>query len=536
MAISLEKIVNNFIDVKDFDYNRKFSRVARIHKYWSRKPWFIVREYVKKYSEPGEKILDPFCGSGIIGLEAILSGRHFVGYDLNPFASFLAKNTLNIDYDSDSVSRDISLLEERISKKIMNLYHVGNDKYILYTIQGHKNHQNYNAVISNKLFQDKEKIFLKEKDLNPKIRFPRSLEFPDKSFPKKFYKDRFSYKGVDKVSDMFTRRNLLSLALLNDAIQKAKLKNKDLFILAFTNTLLHVSKLKAENVRPLSVNNFWIPDDFIEENVWWRFLDRLKNVQLAKETIVERNEENKSGIAGKFNIYNKSSLKMKEVKNKSIDYLITDPPYGDTIQYSELSYIWNCWLEKDFKIKEEVIINPAQEKSFDDYQNQLKLFIAEAKRVLKKEGYFTLTFQNKDLHIWISVAELIRDSGMDLIDISSYSTFGNPYNKSWSKFSPKSDFYVTFKNTGREVTKKNKRIHPEEIARDIIAYFDDNNGALFNLNKAYDLFVAVVLSKIFEGYSVHSYEKLDVKKIIDLFQKIIESNYGNIQKRLFQNI
>ncbi len=225
MAISLEKIVNNFIDVKDFDYDRKFSRVARIHKYWSRKPWFIVKEYVKKYSEPGEKILDPFCGSGIIGLEAILSSRHFVGYDLNPFASFLAKNTLNIDYDSDSVSRDISLLEERISKKIMNLYHVSNDKYVLYTIQGHKNHQNYNAVISNKLFQDKEKIFLKEKDLNPKIRFPRSLEFPDKSFPKKFYKDRFSYKGINKVSDMFTRRNLLSLALLNDAIQKTKLKN-----------------------------------------------------------------------------------------------------------------------------------------------------------------------------------------------------------------------------------------------------------------------------------------------------------------------
>jgi DNA modification methylase len=536
MAISLEKIVNNFVDVKDFDYDRKFSRVTRLHKYWSRKPWFIVGEYVRKYSSTNEKVLDPFCGSGIIGLEAILSGRHFVGYDLNPFATFLAENTLNTDYDASSVNHDFALLKKEISRKIMDLYHVGGNEYILYTVMGHKNTQNYNAVISDKLFKKKEKVVLEEKKLNPRIRFPKDLNFPDKSFPEKFYKDRFSYKGVSKVSDMFTKRNLLSLALLYDTIQRSKLINKDLFVLAFTNTLLHASKLKAENVRPLSVNNFWIPDDFIEENVWWRFLDRLKNVQLAKEVVAERNKKNNSNAVGNFKIYNKSSLKMKEVENKSVDYLITDPPYGDTIQYSELSYIWNCWLGKNFKIKDEVVINPAQDKGISEYKNQLKLFINETKRVLKKGGYFTLAFQNKDLNIWIVVAELIRDNSMTLKDISSYSTFGNPYNKNWSKFSPKSDFYVTFQNTGRKINSKNKGVYPEEIAKDIVDYLGNNNGALFNLNKAYDLFVAVVLSKIFGGYVIYGCEKLNVEKVIGLFQQIIESNYGNIQKRLFQNI
>jgi len=533
MAISLEKIVNNFIDVKDCEHDRKFSRVTKLHKYWSRKPWFIVGEYIRKYSSTNEKVLDPFCGSGIIGLEAILSGRHFIGYDLNPFATFLAENLLNTDYDENSVNHDLVLLKKKISQRIMDLYHVGDDKYILYTIMGHKNTQNYNAVISDKLFKNKKKVVLEEKKLNPSIRFPKDLKFPDKAFPKRFYKDRFSYKGVNKVSDMFTKRNLLSLALLNDTIQRLKLINKDLFILAFTNTLLHVSKLKAENVRPLSVNNFWIPNDFIEENVWWRFLDRLNNVRLAKEVVAERNKKNNSNIVGKSKIYNKSSLKMKEVRNKSVDYLITDPPYGDTIQYSELSYIWNCWLRKDFKIKDEVIINPAQNKGFSEYQNQLKLFITEAKRVLKKDGYFTLAFQNKDLNIWIAVAELIRDSEMTLEDISSYSTFGNPYNKSWSKFSPKSDFYVTFQNTGRKINSKNKGVYPKEIAKDIVDYLGNNNGALFNLNKAYDLFVAVVLSKIFEGYTIYGCEKLNIEKVIDLFQQIIKSNCGNIQKRLF---
>jgi len=533
MSSDIKKIVGNLIDVKDFKYDRKFSRVARLHKYWSRKPWFIIDEYIKKYSREGDAVLDPFCGSGIIGLESIIAGRSFIGYDLNPFASFLANSSLDTRFEEEVFIQELNFLKKRVAKRIMNFYSYGKNKYILYTILGKGNKKNYNAVVSNKFFREKEKTIIDEKFLNPKIRFPKRLIYPDKYFPKKFYKDRFSYKGVSKVSDMFTKRNLLSLAILYDSIQNIKSDSKDLFMLAFTNTLLHVSKLKAENVRPLSVNNFWIPDDFIEENVWWRFVDRLNNIKLAKRVISKRVLQNDL-TPGKYKIYNKSSLKMKKISNNSIDYLITDPPYGDAIQYSELSYIWNCWLDKDFRIKEEVIINPVQNKGFDDYYDQLKLFISESKRVLKKDGYFTLAFQNKDLKIWVAIAELIRDQGMKLTDISSYNTFGNPYNKNWAKFSPKSDFYVTFKNTGKKIRTKKGGIYPEEIANDIVNYLGENNGSLFNLNKAYDLFVAVVLNKIFNGYKIYDYKKLNVENIIKLFERVIK--YGNIQARLFQNI
>ncbi|MFQ6062383.1 MAG: DNA methyltransferase, partial [Methanosarcinales archaeon] len=33
-----------------------------MHKYWARKPHNVVAEYIKKYSEEGEIVLDPFCG------------------------------------------------------------------------------------------------------------------------------------------------------------------------------------------------------------------------------------------------------------------------------------------------------------------------------------------------------------------------------------------------------------------------------------------------------------------------------------------
>ena len=48
--------------------------------------------------------------------------------------------------------------------------------------------------------------------------------------------------------------------------------------------------------------------------------------------------------------------------DKCVDYIFTDPPYGEAIQYSELSYVYNAWIENDYDIDEEVIINPCQNK------------------------------------------------------------------------------------------------------------------------------------------------------------------------------
>lgn len=534
MSLNISQIINNLIDVNDIKYDRKYSRVAKLHKYWSRKPWFVIDQYIEKYSKKNHLVLDPFCGSGIIGLQSVLADRNFIGYDLNPFAVFLTKNSLKISYNQISFENDLSAIEDAVSKKIMALYKTKN-KYILYTILGKKNSKDYNAVITDDNFRNKEKVSLPKSDLEPTVKLPKSLKYPDKDFPAKFYKDRFSYKGVSRVSDMFSKRNLLALALLYASINELPLKNKNLFMLAFTNTLLHVSKLKAENVRPLSVNNFWIPDDFIEENVWWRFIDRVKNVKMAKEVIAEKASQNEiSKPISK--IYNKSSLKMYEIKVASVDYLITDPPYGDTIQYSELSYIWNCWLEKEFDIENEVIINPVQKKGMNEYYNQLVSFIGEVKRVLKKDAYFTLAFHNKDLKIWIRLAELIRDHGMELVDISSYNTFGSPYNKNWAKFSPKSDFYVTFRNSQKEIKKFNqKRVYPHEIANEITKCLGKKNDKLFNLNKAYDLFVGVVISKIFDGFQMAEHERLSIENITNLFQEVAQHQNKEIaQQRLLK--
>jgi hypothetical protein len=54
----------------------------------------IARALISEFSEPGDKVLDPFSGSGVVPLEALLLGRSVIANDLNPYAVVLTRAKL----------------------------------------------------------------------------------------------------------------------------------------------------------------------------------------------------------------------------------------------------------------------------------------------------------------------------------------------------------------------------------------------------------------------------------------------------------
>ncbi len=62
-----------------------------IHPYPAMFHFLLVRRFIKDLSSEGEVVLDPFCGSGVSAVEAMLMGRNYVGYDINPLAVLIAK-------------------------------------------------------------------------------------------------------------------------------------------------------------------------------------------------------------------------------------------------------------------------------------------------------------------------------------------------------------------------------------------------------------------------------------------------------------
>ena len=56
-------------------------------------------------------------------------------------------------------------------------------------------------------------------------------------------------------------------------------------------------------------------------------------------------------------------------RSNSIDYIFTDPPYADKVQYGELNFIWEAWLDFDTTWHdEEIIVNEVRGKSVADWE------------------------------------------------------------------------------------------------------------------------------------------------------------------------
>lgn len=50
----------------------------------TQKPIALMEWIIKKYSKPGDTILDPFMGSGTTGVACVQTGRNFIGVELDP--------------------------------------------------------------------------------------------------------------------------------------------------------------------------------------------------------------------------------------------------------------------------------------------------------------------------------------------------------------------------------------------------------------------------------------------------------------------
>ena len=104
------------------------------------------------------------------------------------------------------------------------------------------------------------------------------------------------------------------------------------------------------------------------------------------------------------------------IKDQSVDYIYTDPPYGAKIPYLDLSTLWNSWLklevtEEDFQL--EAIEGGEHNKSENEYSFLLKASIEEMYRVLKFNRWMSFVFAHKDPKFWHLIVETAEKVGFE---------------------------------------------------------------------------------------------------------------------------
>ena len=152
-----------------------------------------------------------------------------------------------------------------------------------------------------------------------------------------------------------------------------------------------------------------------------------------------------------------------------IDYVFTDPPYGGSVQYFELSTLWAAWLKMGLNYRDEITINQQQKKSFDYYHRMLTAAFRQVHNVLKPGKYMTVTFHSTDIKVWTSIIKAVVLAGFDLEKII-YQPPARPSAKGLLQpyGSAVGDYYIRFTKPAKRINKHSVAISEERYKRIII--------------------------------------------------------------------
>ncbi|MGD1712507.1 DNA methyltransferase [Dapis sp. BLCC M172] len=108
---------------------------------------------------------------------------------------------------------------------------------------------------------------------------------------------------------------------------------------------------------------------------------------------------------------------------KSVDAVITDPPYFDFVHYSELSDFFFAWLSPvlkdsypEFTKYDSSDRGEVQDKDHHIFARQLGAVFSECRRVLKDDGVLVFSFHHSKVEGWAAICQAITIAEMVVIE------------------------------------------------------------------------------------------------------------------------
>ncbi|MBI2867002.1 MAG: type I restriction enzyme HsdR N-terminal domain-containing protein [Chloroflexi bacterium] len=343
-----------------------------VHGYFTKQVWKVVRTYIETLTQRGDVVLDPFGGSGVTLVEALLLGRKAIHIDLNPLSIFIVKNLIE----------PVDLVE------------------------------------LGEAFQEIRKEY-KAKEPKTDEQVQRALK-------------RYSYPhntmlpknaDVDTVEKLFTPKQLAQLALLRHLIRKRNPEPvQDALLLMFSgllnkiNLTYHSSEGRSEGRGDSGVFRYYryrIAPKPAAVDVMRYFKSRLERVIAAKKELAPFIT---CKTVQDATIRQGTATDLHDIPDESVDYIYTDPPYGSKIPYLDLSVMWNAWLDlpvTDKDYENEAIEGGEHNKTKQDYSNLLAASIQEMARVLKYDRWMSFVFAHQNPAYWHLIVDSAEKAGFE---------------------------------------------------------------------------------------------------------------------------
>ena len=106
-----------------------------------------------------------------------------------------------------------------------------------------------------------------------------------------------------------------------------------------------------------------------------------------------------------------------QTHNDSIDYIFTDPPFGENIYYADLNFLVEAWHRVLTEAEPEAIVDKAKKKDILHYQTLMRACFEEYARVLKPGRWMTVVFSNSANAVWRAIQEALGTAGFVVADV-----------------------------------------------------------------------------------------------------------------------
>jgi DNA modification methylase len=224
--------------------------------------------------------------------------------------------------------------------------------------------------------------------------------------------------GITNIHLFYTKRNLIALSILNEKILSSKLPNKLRFILtAIINRSTQMNRIHVNNYffggggwnAGYLKGTLYVPSIPIETSILEQISDKINSLKKAVINLKKQYS----------NVQYVGSATGLPLKENSVDYIFTDPPFGANIMYSELNFLPEGWLKVISNNKKEAIENKAQNKTLLQYQELMAQCFKEYYRLLKPDKWMTVEFSNTNASVWNGIQTAIQKAGFIIGNVAA---------------------------------------------------------------------------------------------------------------------
>ncbi len=235
---------------------------------------------------------------------------------------------------------------------------------------------------------------------------------PEKEFPvgRQTRKVK-SGSGIATIPQMFTPR---ALAIVSRAWSKVagrdgcRVQTPGLFLLSSALTLLSRRERYRDGTGKGSQSGtLYVPSLQIEKNAF---------------DVIERKRKSFAALDLKTHRCNaavtcQSHNDLRNIASNSIDYIFTDPPFGESLQYGELNFFYESWFRIHTHLESDCVLNYVHEKDLRFYRRLMSGAFTEAYRILKPGRWITVEFHNSQNNVWTAIQEALWNAGFTIADV-----------------------------------------------------------------------------------------------------------------------